>query len=239
MSLLTEEIFQHFEMRIINRNHIPNFEKRISSIKFSANGEKLISTSNQCTIELYDCDTTNQKVFQLQKYGCGQCDFTTDIGKVIVTSTRRSHSVRELFIEKYEYGTCYNGHNNLVTGLDVHNSEKMFLTGSRDKSILLWDIRIPNSIGAEKDLPDTPLITWHPKGIMFAAGLESNAVCLYDIRGIGRGPMMKFKLNTDAMKWTSLKFSPNGKSMLISTNGTKVRILDSFTGRILRAYGGK
>ena len=34
--------------------------------------------------------------------------------------------------------------------------------------------------------------------------------------------------------WTGLKFSPDGKTILISTNGSLIRLIDAFTGATLQ-----
>ena len=38
--------------------------------------------------------------------------------------------------------------------------------------------------------------------------------------------------------WTGLKFSPDGKTILISTNGSLIRLIDAFTGATLQTFTG-
>ena len=52
-----------------------------------------------------------------------------------------------------------------------------------------------------------------------------------------QGPFATFKLQQDKeCDWTSLKFSPDGKLILISTNGQVLRVIDAFQGSPLHTF---
>ena len=40
------------------------------------------------------------------------------------------------------------------------------------------------------------------------------------------------------IEWTGLKFSPDGKTILISTNGSMIRLIDAFSGNSLQTFTG-
>ena len=40
------------------------------------------------------------------------------------------------------------------------------------------------------------------------------------------------------VEWTGLKFSPDGKTILVSTNGSLIRLIDSFSGETLQTFTG-
>lgn len=236
MSANTEALLQSFKMFPC---HMRNRDKRITSIRFSSDGEKLISSSNFNAIEIYDCSTIKQNTIPCQKYGSGIIDFTNSTNNIIVTSTKRGHDVRELSIEENCYKTCFSGHSDLVTGLAMNTDQNYFLTASRDRKVLLWDIRAPKAQHAHTDLPEPPLIAWHPSNLMFGVGLpDANIIRLFDIRGMESGSLAKFIFNPDPNKWTNLKFSPDGNQILVSTNGSRIRIVDSFTGKLLKVFCG-
>lgn len=242
MHLLSDDVMKSFCVRKLVTSYTPNSDKRIWSLKFSSDGEKLLSSSNQNAIEIYDCDTTRQNVIPLRRHGSGFCDFSADNGMVLITSTRGDHAVRELSIEKYEYSKLFFGHTDRVTSMAVNLKDNTFLTGARDRSVLLWDIRTQSPQGTKKDLEDTPLVSWSPCGQMFSIAMETREnrmVCFYDLRGIDNGPFVTHKFNKDMMVWKSVKFSPDGKSILISTNSTKVRLIDSYTGKTIRQFGSR
>jgi hypothetical protein len=53
------------------------------------------------------------------------------------------------------------------------------------------------------------------------------------------GNIVWLKITVEAgSDWTGLKFSPDGKLILISTNGDHHKILDSFTGQLIHNLTG-
>lgn len=79
-----------------------------------------------------------------------------------------------------------------------------------------------------------------PEGLIFAFGLNSESIKLYDLRTFDKGPFNTFKLSQDKdCDWTGLKFSPDGKTMLISTNGTNIHLVDAFNGNLLHEFTGE
>lgn len=52
-----------------------------------------------------------------------------------------------------------------------------------------------------------------------------------------QGPFATFKLQADRdCDWTGLKFSPDGKLILLSTNGQILRLVDAFQGGPLQTF---
>lgn len=238
--MLNDRLMKSFHLRSSFPSFIPHQDKRIISMKFSNDGEKLVASSNYNNLKIYNCDIASQEYsLMLNKYGSGITDFMDTNDRVLITSTKRSHSVRELNVEKNAYQTKYDGHSGLVTSLSVHREKRFFLTGSEDKSVLLWDFRCQNPQNAQTDMADVPLTAFEPKGDMFIIGLQSKLIELYDIRGLGYGPFNEFKINPDESKWTSMKFSPTGEQILISSSGTKIRLIDSVFGKLQQVYGCK
>lgn len=77
-----------------------------------------------------------------------------------------------------------------------------------------------------------PCAAFDPEGLIFAAGINSESVKLYDLRSFDKGPFATFKLGTEASGcvWTGLQFSADGKTLLIATNGNHIRLVDAFKG---------
>jgi len=87
----------------------------------------------------------------------------------------------------------------------------------------LWDLRKPTCAGV-MEVGQSAVGCFDPEGIIFAAGVDSETIKLYDLRTFGRGPFSTFKLTPDrALNWISLKFSLEGNAILISTNGQSLK----------------
>ncbi|KAH0630035.1 hypothetical protein JD844_012604 [Phrynosoma platyrhinos] len=84
-----------------------------------------------------------------------------------------------------------------------------------------------------------PVCSFDPEGLIFAAGVNSEMVKLYDLRSFDKGPFATFKMQYDrTCEWTGLKFSNDGKLILISTNGGFLRLIDAFKGGVLHTFTG-
>lgn len=54
-----------------------------------------------------------------------------------------------------------------------------------------------------------------------------------------QGPFTTFKVENEAKEdWTGLKFSPDGKMIMITTNGSTVTLIDSFKGTPIHVLRG-
>ncbi|VDO15347.1 unnamed protein product [Brugia timori] len=54
-----------------------------------------------------------------------------------------------------------------------------------------------------------------------------------------QGPFTTFKVENEAKEdWTGLKFSPDGKMIMITTNGSSVTLIDSFKGTLIHVLRG-
>ena len=64
-------------------------------------------------------------------------------------------------------------------------------------------------------------------------------VKLYDLRSFDKGPFVTFNLPREKQcEWTGLKFSPNGQAILLTTNGSVMRLIEAFHGQPLQTFAG-
>ena len=183
-----------------------------------------------------------------KKYGCELVQFTHDTNNVIHGSNkssygdaaiRHSDEIRYLSLPDKKYICYFPGHTDRVVALAMNPTSDMFLSGARDKTIRLWDLRSPGSQGVIRNIPGRTIAAFDPEGRIFAAGVNSESIRLFDTRQLQSGPFASFKLTQDRQcEWSNIKFSPNGKLILVSTNGTVLRLFDAFKMTPLQTFTG-
>ena len=71
--------------------------------------------------------------------------------------------------------------------------------------------------------------SFDPEGLIFAVGVQSEQIKLYDVRSFDKGPFSTFKYKIETgCDWTGVKFSLDGKLMMLTTNGAVVSKLLMF-----------
>lgn len=131
------------------------------------------------------------------------------------------------------------GHQKKVTTLSLSPIDDTFISGSLDKTLRIWDLRSPNCQGV-LHLQGRPVAAFDPEGLIFAAGVNSESIKLYDLRSFDKGLFITFMLNQEKeCDWTGIKFSKDGKTILISTNGSIIRLIDAFHGTPLQSFTGR
>jgi COMPASS component SWD2 len=85
-----------------------------------------------------------------------------------------------------------------------------------------------------------PVTSFDPEGLIFAAGIESRQLKLYDLRTFDKGPFATFRVRQDLpnCEWTGIKFSSDGKKILISTTVGQLKLIDAFQGHELSTLQG-
>merc|ERR1712168_862901 len=242
---ITENTVQSFKVAKIFRENTD----KINSVTFSQSGEFLISSSNDDSIVIYDCVQGNPKrTLNSKKYGVDLIQLTHNNETAVHASTKVDDTIRYLSLHDNKYIRYFPGHTKKVTTLCMSPVDDTFLSGSLDKTLRLWDLRSNNCSGI-MNLPSRPVAAFDPEGLIFATGINSECIKLYDLRSYDKGPFSNFLVDSttststekDAADWTGLKvkccsrlspflnsylqFSPDGRSILIYTNGTAIRLI--------------
>ncbi|CAF3774350.1 unnamed protein product [Rotaria socialis] len=223
---------------------------RINAMNFSLDGETLVSSSDDDSIVIYDCKEgeTKRTLFS-KKYGVDLIHFIHGTEQVLHGSTKVDDAVRLLQLEGNKYIRYYSGHTKRVVSLSIAPTEETFLTSSVDNTLRLWDVRIPTAQGllnaqTTSGPASRPVANFDPEGVVFAVGVQSSLIKLFDIRHFDKGPFATFRpldnndsndkqatnANQSNEQWTHLKFSPDGKMICIATNGTSLHLIEAFQG---------
>lgn len=214
--------------------------QRINSVDFSVQGDTLISSSDDESIVIYDCQTGNPKrSLNSKKYGVDLIHYTHASNTAIHSSTKVDDTIRYLSLHDNKYIRYFQGHEKKVVTLCMSPIDDKFLSGSLDQTIRLWDLRHPVCLGL-MHLPGRPVANFDPEGLIFAAGISSDTIKLYDLRSFEKGPFSNFKISKNerdvGIEWTGLKFSPDGKTILVSTNGSMIKLIDAFDGHVIHSF---
>lgn len=217
----------------------PENEHRISGIDFSADGKQLVACENDEKVVVYDCDN-GKMLFSVntKKYGAGYISFNPKHNCVVYSSTKVNDEIRHLSLDTKNYLRFYAGHTGRVISLSMSPHGHSFLSGSIDRTVRLWDLNSSHS-QAVLHSPGPAIAAHDPEGIIFAAGVDSEFVKLYDLRSFEKGPFATFKVGRESdCEWTGMNFSADGKTILISTNGQWTRLIDAYSGQMKMAMKG-
>jgi COMPASS component SWD2 len=232
---LTETVVRTFRnARVFHEN-----TDRINALDFSANGETLITSSDDDSIVIYDCQAGSaKKTLNSKKYGVDLIRFTHATNTVIHSSTKIDDTIRFLSLHDNKYIRYFPGHVKKVITLSMSPVDDIFLSGSLDNTIRLWDLKSANCAGL-MHLNGRPVANFDPEGLIFGAGITSEMIKLYDLRSFDKGPFSTFQLPKEKdCEWTNLKFSADGKTIMLTTNGNIIRLIDAFTGQLKHTLSG-
>eukprot|EP00794_Sanderia_malayensis_P006835 gene6835-7603_t len=233
---LTDSTMKAFRVAKVFREN----SDKINAMDYAPNGESLITSSNDDSVVIYDClDGKPKRTLNSKKYGVANIKYTHTTTTVIHTSTKVDHTIRYLSLHDNKYVRYFIGHNKKVVTLDMSPVDDYFISGSLDKTIRVWDLRSPNCQGL-MHVSGRPVASFDPEGLIFAAGVDADIIRLYDLRSFDKGPFATFHLtvrepDTDL---TDIKFSLDGKSILVNTTKGLIHLLDAFQGHQLQTFVG-
>ncbi|CAD5221924.1 unnamed protein product [Bursaphelenchus okinawaensis] len=210
---------------------------KVNHMNITDDGKTLIASSDVDSIILYDCvqGSISNTVYS-KKYGCSLVHFVRGTNNVIHSSVKVDNTIRYLSLNPTQYVRYFQGHEKLVTTIKVSPCEEVFLSGSQDNTIRVWDMRIQAAQGMMKT-KTCPLIAFDPTGRVFVVG-GKNTLDFYDLRTFDVKPFATFKYPALDGDWTDVTFSPDGLSLLVMTNGKEMLIVDAFSGEALHKLTG-
>ena len=90
------------------------------------------------------------------------------------SSNKVNDDIRYQELEDIKYIRYYSGHQKKVVCLaTAPGPEDLFLSGSKDRTLRLWDLRSPHCQGLMKT-QGTPIGAFDPEGLIFAAGIDNS-----------------------------------------------------------------
>ncbi|KAG9443009.1 hypothetical protein H6P81_018863 [Aristolochia fimbriata] len=232
---LTDETLRSMEVGAVFRD----YNGRISSMDFHRPSNYLVTASDDESIRLYD--TANAmclKTINSKKYGVDLVCFTAHATSVIYSSKNGwDESLRLLSLHDNKYLRYFKGHHDRVVSLSLCPRKEWFISGSLDRTVLLWDQRVEKCQGLLR-VKGRPAVAYDDQGMVFAIAF-GGYIRMFDARKYEKGPFDVFSAGGDYTEANVVKFSNDGRSMLLTTSEGHVAVLDSFRGTTISSYNVK
>lgn len=207
---------------------------KIYSIDFHRKDDLLVTAGEDDSVRLYDI--VNAKLLKTtyhKKHGTDQICFTHHPSSVICSSRYNLESTGESlrYLSMYD-NRClryFKGHKQRIVSLCMSPINDSFMSGSVDHSVRLWDLRV-NACQGILHVRGRPTVAYDQQGLVFAVAMEGGAIKLFDSRSYDKGPFDTFLVGGDTAEVCDIKFSNDGKSMLLSTTNNNIYVLDAYGG---------
>ncbi|KAJ1508032.1 WD repeat-containing protein 82 [Coelomomyces lativittatus] len=232
--------------------------QRTTSLHVSDSGRHAVATTQDDTVDIYDCSLGTVRSILCKKYGAHLGRFTHDENKLVHASTREnkdhpiaSHQIRQLDIKENKYSNYFTGHNAPVTGLEMSPIEDLFVSASFDGNIFIW---ATNQAVPVKSLQLEPghraVVNIDPSGKVLAVASYTQSahqdhpiIRMYDIRQIESGPFVAQPIHDPHSKFafsplTGLKFSNDGLLAMVTTLHDVHYVLDAYQPHVTFARIG-
>lgn len=223
---------------IIQQKRLKDMNKTFNSLEFAFGGDKLIySVQNRICVMIY-CEEGIKK-FRIR------CNDGCDVVKVISNSLVAYSNTKNFNLTLIDFNEIkrvakFEGHIARISSISTFGdgSNNNFMTSSDDGVVKFWDRRnrYENfSMGCS-----SPLLTcYHPTGLLFALGIDSHILQIHHINGFVT-PIHRFKLEKLlTIEWRQLKFSKEGKYIVVTTNSSLVHVFDGSSAVLLQSFTGE
>lgn len=213
-----------------------DFTCKINSLDFHETDDLLVTASDDESIRLYDTENAVfLKMIYSKKYGVGQVCFTHRKGCVLYASKNGwDESLRYLSLYDNKYICYLKGHRDRVVSLCTCPRSETAFSGSLDHTVRVWDLR-NNVCQGMLRVQGRPSVACDKQGLIFGVTTEGGAVKLFDLRQFEKGPFETFEVAEDYHEVCNMKFSDDGKLLLLSTS-TRIFLLDAFNGVKLHEF---
>ncbi|KAJ2217630.1 hypothetical protein IW139_003947 [Coemansia sp. RSA 353] len=211
----------------------PDNKALITSVDFDITGTHCITTSRDESLRIYDCASgTREQVSYSKKYGCNLAQFTAQPGCVAYASTKINDTVRYLSYETNQFIRYFAGHTGMVTSLQrsPNAQSTSMVSASMDGTVRLWNLDTVKPVctvnieGGKNGVA----AAYDPSGMVVAVAAESQAIQLYDVRKMTKGPFTSAPI-TSKLTVAGLKFMPpTGDYILLAMSDGSIMLLDAF-----------
>ncbi|XP_078440199.1 transducin/WD40 repeat-like superfamily protein isoform X2 [Wolffia australiana] len=229
---LTDEVLKSMEVGLAFRD----YNCRISSMDFHKATNYLVTASDDESIRLYDVQNAMcLKTINSKKYGVDLVRFTSHPTTVLYSSKNGwDESLRLLSLNDNKYLRYFKGHRDRVVSLSLCPRKECFISGALDQAVLIWDQRTEKAQGLLR-VQGRPAISYDDQGMIFAIAIQG-CIRMFDVRKYDQGPFEVLSVGGDVSDANEIKFSSDGKLILLTTSAGQIHVLDSFMGSHISSF---
>jgi len=233
---LSDGLVQSLAVGKVYRDH----KGSISGLDFTHDGLHLITSGEDNSVYIYSCEKAQRaKHLRCEKYGVSLIRFLHNDRDCAVAASRSEtdHALKYWDFHENRYLRIFRSHSARATSLSPHPYEDIFLSGSEDRTVLLWDLRQDKPV-AKINGQGTTVASFDQQGLVFAACVGHTKLHLFDTRNYAKGEFTCFDLTPHLKGDTSIhfvQFSPCGKYLLTRT-GDQLALVDAFDGQLICEY---
>ncbi|XP_017099419.2 WD repeat-containing protein 82 [Drosophila bipectinata] len=208
------------------------------SLDFSFDGKRLLVCDHSV---LSIINTTCQVVLSqvnMHRYRPDVACFTHRDSRILHSTSKNNFSIRYLDLKTHGCICRFRGHKKNIRSLATQPEHaNMFLSSGEDDQVYVWDLRSSKHTFHFTKL-HRPLCAFSPTGSLLAT-TDSNQLFIYDVRKLGKIPCSTYCYSAkDKAAWTQLQFSPDGKTLLISTDNSWCFSVSAFDGSFQQSFTG-
>ncbi|KAJ7911293.1 WD40 repeat-like protein [Mycena leptocephala] len=206
----------------------------VTSVAFSPDGTRVVSSSQDKTVCIWDA-TTGAILGRME----GHTDSVTSVafspdGAHVVSGS----SDRTIRIWDVTTGAALGrmeGHTSSVRSVAFSPDGTRIVSGSSDNTMYIWDATTGAALGKmQGHTKSVAFIAFSPNGTHVVSGSSDRTMCIWDVMtGAALG---RTEGHTHSV--TSVAFSPDGTRFVSGSDDKAVRIWDVMTGAVLRKMEG-
>ncbi|CAE8721202.1 unnamed protein product, partial [Polarella glacialis] len=230
---LSDGLVQNLAVGKVYRDH----KGPVTGMDFTYDGQHLVTSGEDNSVYVYSCEKASRvRHLRCEKYGVALIKFLHNDRDCAVAASRceTDHVLKYWDFHDNKYLRLFRSHTAKVTSVCPHPYEDMFLSGSEDKSVLLWDLRQDRPV-AKINGQGTTIANFDQQGLVFAASVGQPKIHLFDTRNYAKGEFTSFDLRTHLTGnpvAQTVQFSPCGKYLLVRT-ASQLVLVDAFDGELV------
>ena len=229
----TEDMIKSFKTcEIIKKN-----EDQINSIDYSEDGTKILTSSDDNSISIFDIEKNEISKHLINKtYGCDKAIFTHN-SNAILAAGKIDFRIMYWCLHSNEILFSFKGHSDFITDLSMNPNNDLFLSTSNDGVSCLWDLHERKCVCI---FQNSNCAAFNGEGNVIASitvdkdkinDTFENYINLYNIEYIFEKPFDVFSVHTKN-EIKQIKFSNDG-TMIVCLTESELFILDAYDAKCL------